>query len=95
MKGLTSVRMSKIAEGPRERIFGWRRIWVWLNGGKARGKAEAADAEELRRLDSQDGEGREGSVGGETLLNDEDVEDGDENEQASKKDEIELVARAI
>ena len=96
VKGLTRVSMREATEGLREQIWRLRRIqgldrmWVWLKGGSPRKKAGAVDAEELSRLDSHDGEGREGSVGGETLLDDEEVQDKDENGQASKMEEMEL-----
>ena len=96
MKGLTSVKMREVTEGSRERIGRLRRIklldkmWVWLKGGRPSEKAGAIDAEELRRLNSHDGEGRQGSVGGETLLGDEEVEDEDSDGQAGKKEEMEL-----
>lgn len=71
-----------------ERIWRLDRIWVWVKGGRVRGKDGGVDAEELRHLDSHDDgeEGREGSVGGETLLDDEEVGDGDEDGQASKEE---------
>ena len=79
----------------RERIWRSRRIewldktWEWLKCGSHRRKAGAVHAEDLRRRDSHDGEGREGSIGGETLLGDEEVEDEDENGQTSEE-EMEL-----
>ena len=96
VKGLTSVKMREVTEGSKEQIRRLRRIewldkmWVWLKGGRPREKAGALDAEELRRLNSHDGEGRQGSVGGETLLGDEEVEDKDSNGQASSKGEMKL-----
>ena len=84
IRGLTWLRIREVAEGPRERIWRWRkigldRIWAWLKGGSSGGKAGDVYAEELRRLDSHDGEGREGSVSGETSLDGEEAEDEDEN----------------
>ena len=96
IKGLTRVRIRENTKGPRERIWRLRRIqgldrmWVWLKGGGPRGKAGVVDVEELRCLDSCDGEGREGSVGGETLLDDEEVLEKDEDGQASKMEGMEL-----
>ena len=95
VKGLTSVKMREIMEWSRERIWRSRRIewldktWEWLKDGSLRRKAGAVHAEDLRRLDSHDGEGREGSIDGETLLGDEEVEDEDENGQTSEE-EMEL-----
>ena len=63
---------------------------MWLKSGSPRGKARAVDAEELKRLDSHDGVGRDSSVVRETLLDDEEVQDGDEDGQASKMEEMEL-----
>ena len=67
---------------------------MWTKCRIARGKAKDVDAEELRYLDSHNGEGRVGNVDGETLFeNDEDEdkdEDGDVNGQARKKEKIEL-----
>ena len=96
VKGLTSVKMREVMEGSKDQIRRLKRIerldkmWVWLKGGSPRGKAGAVDAEELRRLDSHDGEGRQGGVGGETLLGDEEVEDEDSNGQVSSEEEVEL-----
>ena len=64
-------------------VVGW---WILnictyvLKGGSPREKAGAVDAEELRRLNSHDGELGEGSVGGETLVEDEEDEDEDDEE---------------
>lgn len=82
----------------REVVEGWRekvgllkkiemvdRMWKWLKSWSPRGKAEAVDAEELEHLDGgHDGEGREGSVGGDTLFEGE--EDGVGDGQAKKED---------
>ena len=59
------------------------RIWIWLKRRTTGLEAEVVDIEELEHLDSHDGEGREGSVSGETLFESEDDEDGDE--QGRKK----------
>ena len=96
VKGLTSIKMREVMEGSKDQIRRLRRIewldkiWVWLKGDSSREKAGAVDAEELRRLDSHDREGRQGSVGGETLLGDEEVEDEDSNGQVSSEEEVEL-----
>ena len=96
VKGLSELRAREFTEGPRERIWRLRRIerldrmWVWLKGGGPRAKVENVDDEELRPLDNHDCEGREGSVGGDTLLDGEESEDEGENGQASKKEGMEL-----
>ena len=93
----TLVISANILEGSRERTWCLRRMewldkmWAWLKGGNPREKAGAIDPEELRRLISHDGEGREGSVGGETLVDDEEVKDEDEDEyEQASKEEMEL-----
>ena len=81
-------------EGWREKA--WRlgriervnRMWKWLECRRSGGEAGTVDDEELQRLGSHDGDGGEGSVGGETLFEGDEDEDGDG--EARKKEEMEL-----
>lgn len=95
---LRSGEWREAVEGWREQVRRLRRIervdrmWNWFECRSVRGKGEAVDAEELERLGSHDGEGREGSVGGETLFEGEEDEDGggDGDGQARKEEEMDL-----
>lgn len=82
---LRSGKWRHIVEGWREKAGHVRRMLKRRNAG---GDAEAVDAEELEHLGSHDAEGREGSVGGETLFESE--EDEEEDGQARKKEEMDL-----
>ena len=62
--------------------------WNWLKSQSATANAESVDAEELRPLEGRDSQERESSVGGETLFEGDEDEDGDE--EARKNDEVEL-----
>lgn len=91
---LRSGKWRELVKGCSETVGRLRRIervdrlWKWFECRNARGEAEAVDAEELEHLGSHEGEGREGSVGGETLFDGEEGEDGDG--EARKKEEMEL-----
>lgn len=91
---MRSRGLKDIMEGSRKnferlgRIERVDRIWKWLKCRSAGTESEAVDAEELTHLGSHDDEGREGSVGGETLFEGEEDEDGDGH--GRKKEEMEL-----
>lgn len=94
IESLKSGKARTIVEDWREKVGRLGRIerldrtWKWLKRMSARGEAEVVDAEELEHLDSLDAEGRESSVGGETLFGSEEDEDGDR--QANKKEKMDL-----
>ena len=93
IRWLRSRNWREVVEVSREKIRRLRRIervdrmWKWFEHRNARGEADAFVTEELEHLGSYDGEGREGSVGGETLFEGEGDEHGDGQ---AKKEEMEL-----
>lgn len=94
VKWLRSGKWKEAVEGCREKVGRLRRIervdrlWNWFECRNFRAEAEVFDVEELEHLGSCEGEGREGSVGGETLFDGEEGEDGDE--RARKEEEMEM-----
>lgn len=81
------VEVSREKVGRLRKIERVDRMWKWFECRNARGEAGTFVAEELEHLGSYDGEGREGSVGGETLFEGEGDEHGDGQ---AKKEEMEL-----
>ena len=79
---LISMSWKEVMERWREKFESlkrterFNRMWGWLRFRSAGAEDGAVDVEELRHLDSLDCEGREGSVGGETLFEGEEDEVG-------------------
>ncbi len=82
------IKRSREKVGRLKAIERFHSAWDWLKSRSAGANAESVDAEELRPLEGRDSQGRESSVGGETLFEGDEVEDGDE--EARKNDEVEL-----